>query len=169
MKRFTVTARDCKPKKRCLLVSIRPRHALDILTGIKTFEFRRVSPRLIAGDDVVIYSTAPIAAIVGRFQVTTVLSRSPAALWRQVSARPGLTKAEFRAYFRGRPVAHAIGVGDVDILQTPLALAAIRAELPGFAPPQSYWYLDPVRADDAILFRRLGVVFERSLSVKKAG
>jgi hypothetical protein len=41
--------------------------------------------------------------------------------------------------------------------------------LPGFAPPQSYWYLDPVRADDAILFRRLGVVFERSLSVKKAG
>lgn len=163
-----VASNDAVTPRRCLLVSLRPRHARDILSGIKTFKFRRVTPRLVSGDEVVIYATAPAAAIVGRFQVSTVLSRAPESLWRQVSAGPGLSRAEFCEYFRGSEIAHAIGIGRVDVLRVPLTLATIRKELTTFMPPQSYWYLDTARAADAIMARQLAIAFARTAGSRRA-
>ncbi|MBL8874792.1 MAG: ASCH domain-containing protein [Phycisphaerae bacterium] len=172
MKKSTAAAEGCKtlrPLRRVLLVSLRPRHAESIVAGTKGFEFRRVQPKIAEGDEVVVYATAPIAAIVCRFDVTSVLSREPESLWRYVSAKPGVTKFEYREYFRGRSIAHAIGVGQVKVLRDPLDLGIIRKEIVRFVPPQSYWYLDPSRAQDAKLRQMLDVAFKTPSGLRRAG
>lgn len=173
MKTSTASVNRCNPRRdagpRTLLVSLRPRHADNILAGTKTFEFRRISPRLAEGDTVVVYSTAPVSAVVGRFTVSTVLSKPPEALWRRVSSGPGLTREEFLRYFQGAAIAHAIGVGTVDVLSDPISLAAIRAAIPTFAPPQSYWYLISSRAADAMLATLLNTAFSRTCNRRNVG
>lgn len=172
MKRSTGLAVHTEPNlgrvRRCLLVSLRPRHAFNILNGTKTFEFRRVSPRLVVEDEVIVYATAPVSAIVARFRVSTVLSRAPQALWRKVSSGPGLSKAEFHAYFEGRAIAHAIGVGNVEVLAEPLELQTIRVAIPRFCPPQSYWYLNSSRSTDAMLMRLVSDSFAQSVCNRRA-
>ena len=128
----------------CFLMSVKPRFLGRILEGIKRYELRRASVRIVPGDLIVLYGSAPLKAVMGAFTVGSVRRGTPEQLWTSHSQEFGLTRAEYNDYFRGAQSGCAIGVGRcVEI--TPLALNALRALYPGFRPPQSYarWKYSP--------------------------
>jgi len=124
-----------------VLLSIKPVHALNILGGHKTFEFRR---RLFSRDvtTVVIYCTLPIGKIVGEFDIDGILESTPASLWRKTSKGSGISKDYFDDYFRGRDRAFAIQIGEVRIYSAQIEPDDL---LRDFTPPQSYMYVKDER------------------------
>jgi len=97
----------------------------------KDVEFRTRKPDLDPGDVVLLYETAPTSMVVASAVVGDVLDNSPTRIWELTGDRGGITKAEFGAYFRGRPRAVAIEL-NVTRLPTPIRLPA------GMAPPQAW-------------------------------
>ena len=126
---------------RTLLLSIRPKHAALIFSGEKAFELRRVRPKIVPGDRVLIYVTAPEMSLLGGFEVSELLEDSATRLWRSVGTRSGLLRTDFMRYFEGCESAFAIGVRKKWRLPRGIGLNQLRKRVPGFLPPQSYWYL----------------------------
>ena len=149
MHRFTRSnsAQDNQPTK-SLLISLHPRFANAIFNGTKQAELRKVRPRVEPGDQLMIYSTKPTAAILGVVTVEAVIAAPPSRLWRMVSRTSAVSRSEFFRYFHDRPIAYAIVITSPRLLKTPITLAELRTECRGFIPPQSYWYLQNKRLRD---------------------
>lgn len=125
-----------------ILLSIRPEFAELILDGSKAYEFRRVLFRDRSVRSVLIYATKPVGKVIGRFDISKVISGPPAAIWKQTKHQAGVTHAVFAAYFAGRHVAHALAVAKTTRFRKPLELNQILAS--GVAP-QSFTYLRSAR------------------------
>jgi predicted transcriptional regulator len=123
-----------------LLMSIRPRFADQILSGVKRFELRRRPLRVQPGAVVVVYASASLRAVIGAFVVDGILTSSVPTLWDELSGQLGVTKDEYDSYFAGTQVGHAIAVG-ARVRIDPIPLHLLRQRRPGFRPPQSYMYL----------------------------
>jgi len=121
-----------------LLLSLKPCFADAIFSGEKRFELRRVKPRLVGGDLVVVYVTVPRCKLEGAFEVEQVIAATPNRLWRDVQHSVGVTKAEFDAYFDGADIGYGIEIRKVWKME-PITLAAMRRLR--IRPPQSYQYL----------------------------
>jgi len=123
---------------RVALMSIHPEFAEAILSGRKTVEFRKRP----IGDDVthvIVYATAPTAAVVGAFTVAGQATDDPRNLWQTYADVAGISQDRFFAYFAGRPTGTGIHVGRVFISRSPLRLS----DGLGLArPPQSYQYVE---------------------------
>jgi predicted transcriptional regulator len=124
------------------MLSVRPEYAARIFDGSKTVELRRTSPRIAAGNLVIVYETSPTRAVVGYFVVAGISTRAPAALWGDVKDRAGITRREYRNYFVGSERATAIWVAYASRFKQRLSLETLQSTDPAFAPPQSYRYLD---------------------------
>jgi predicted transcriptional regulator len=121
-------------------MSIRPVYADRIFRGEKRFEIRRRPVRLSPEALVLVYSSAPVKAVIGAFTVKHVHVDSPEALWRRYSDGMGVSRLAYRQYLRGVALACAIEVGEIVLLpETPLA--DLRAADEAFRPPQSYMFL----------------------------
>lgn len=70
-----------------ILISIQPEYAEKILSGEKTFEFRRRTAQRPVGL-MVIYASAPISAVVGYAQVDDILSLPLTKLWKRTTPIP---------------------------------------------------------------------------------
>lgn len=122
------------------LMSIRPEYAARILRGEKRFEIRRRPVRFNPGALVLIYSSAPVKAVVGAFTVKHVHVGSPDTLWRKYSDAMGVSRPAYREYLRGVDLACAIEIGEIVLVpETPLS--DLRAADDAFRPPQSYMFL----------------------------
>jgi predicted transcriptional regulator len=132
-----------RSSRRVALFSIKPRYAAAILEGRKKIELRRghVPPDL---TDVVIYASSPRREIVGRFVVDRIECSSPSALWARWGPETGVTREEFRKYFRGATTARGIVVRAATQFAEPVALASV---LDDAVPPQSFRYLDEAALD----------------------
>jgi len=128
-----------------LVLSIKEKHAQDILGGSKKVEFRRIRPRLEKGDIVLIYAPRPIMALVGGFAVNKVIAAQPEKLWKQVGGISGLTKNQFTQYYSGSSMGFGICIDTTWRLGKPMALAVLKRSWFGFSPPQCFRYL---RADE---------------------
>lgn len=127
-------------------MSIHPEYANAILSGDKTVEFRK---RPISDDvtHVIVYATAPTAAVVGAFTVTGQDTTSPTRLWKRFSKAAGISRSKFFEYYSGRRQGTGIKVGDVLVAEEPLPLY----ESLGVArPPQSFQYLAGSAAQEAL-------------------
>ena len=121
-----------------ILLSIKPRFALAILSGAKRFEFRRRGFAQ-TPDAVAIYATAPEGKIVGWFTVESVIEATPKDLWQQCGEEGAIEADDFFAYFEGCERGFALEVGEVVQLKDPIA----PADLPkSVRPPQSFLHLD---------------------------
>ena len=119
------------------LLSIRPQYAEEILAGRKRVEFRRRPlPREVTR--VVIYATAPVARVVGAFEIEAIDSTTPSEAWQHYHQVGGIGQEAFDSYYDGTDTAHVIRIGDVEIAQAPFALSEIDGSL---RPPQSFMYL----------------------------
>lgn len=57
---------------RLMLLSIKPGHVDNILSGSKTVELRRIRPQVSAGQPIAIYATMPVGAVVATCRVRKV-------------------------------------------------------------------------------------------------
>lgn len=124
---------------KALLLSIKPRFADAIFAGKKLFELRKVKPRVVAGDLVLVYVTVPRCSLEGAFRVSSVMEMTPEKLWPVVKSSCALTKEEFFQYYEGKDVAFAIGIAEAWALANSVGLADLRTEK--IIPPQGYRYL----------------------------
>jgi predicted transcriptional regulator len=124
---------------KALLLSIKPRFADAIFDGSKTYELRKVRPRVVEGDLVLVYVTVPRCRLEGAFRVGSVLEMAPEKLWNRVRGKCGVTKSEFMSYYAGKTTAFAIGVAEAWLLESAVELSALRTE--EILPPQGYRYL----------------------------
>lgn len=134
------------------LLSIYPRYANMILSGVKRLEFRKAW----ASNDVssfVIYATAPIQKIVGIARVKHVHHGSATALWRLAQEiGGGVTRRVLYDYLRGKREGYAIEIASVLPCSVPLDPEDF---FPNFTPPQSFVYLDRK------LFKRIQAAVEK--------
>jgi predicted transcriptional regulator len=117
-------------------MSIRPEFSERILSGDKRVEFRkrRVGPHV---THVLIYSTTPVAQIVGFFEVERQDVARPQALWRRYSSVAGIDRLAFESYFADCEQGVAIRIGRVFRLNRPQPLVGyFEAQ-----PPQSFKYV----------------------------
>ena len=134
------------------MLSIHPYHAHRIFDGTKTAELRRTRPQLSAGDQVLVYVSSPIQALLGGFEVATVVEASPVELWRQIFKYAAVSSEMFQKYFAGADTGYAIQVKRAWKFAQPTPLNTLRSLIPGFHPPQIFRYLNKRE------IRRLGLV-----------
>jgi predicted transcriptional regulator len=143
---------------RDLLVSLHPRHASNILNGEKTVELRRRFPaRHARGALVLIYSTAPVQAVVGVARIKDVLKLPVSTIRKEYGAAACVSKAEVEAYFSGLREGYVILLEEGRPLRRHLSVKDLYSRF-GIVPPQSYRYLtdgciallsdEPVQAPD---------------------
>lgn len=120
-----------------IILSIQSPFVEKILSGKKTFEYRKKIPK----DDikyVLIYETAPIKKIVAIGLVDCILSEKPQNLWNKTFGASGIDKSFFDKYFEKSQTGYAIKFKQVFKLSSPLDLSAINCK----TPPQSYSYYE---------------------------
>ena len=99
-------------RDRMMILSLRPRFADAILSGVKTVELRRTEPKIRVPTLALIYASTPVRALLGTCVVTSVESGHLAALWRVHGAGSGLDHGEFLNYFEGVEAGTALTPGE---------------------------------------------------------
>ena len=146
--------------KPSLLLSVRPEFAEKVFAGKKTVELRRTKPRVRRGDCVFVYASSPVKSIVGFFEVRKVIKVDLPVLWERVSARAGVTREQFDAYYVGASEGCGIFISKRWRFEEPLALTTLRERFGEFRPPQSYYYLAPNQAQEILRLGRSGPLRE---------
>lgn len=127
-------------EERALLLSIRPQYAEAIMNGHKSAELRRQRPGVAPGSAMIIYTTAPVAALTGTARIMSISEGSPDEIWDRHGDELGLSRADFDSYLAGATTAFAITLSDPKRLSEPLSLRELREKL-SFHPPQSFRYM----------------------------
>ena len=128
--------------ERMIILSLKPRHAEAILSGLKTVELRRTEPKIVVPTRALIYATTPTKALLGTCIVDTVITDGLEELWRAYDSLTGIRHAEFRDYFKGLKVGSALVLSDARQFSRQIPLADLRASHCVVRPPQSYSYVN---------------------------
>lgn len=102
-----------------VLLSIKPKYADLIKSGLKKYEFRRKIFSKTGGCRVFIYSTSPVKKITGVFDASIVHQESPRRIWAMFGTHSGLSEEEFFRYFKGCNVAYAIEIRNLVTFEEP--------------------------------------------------
>jgi predicted transcriptional regulator len=133
-----------------LLISLHPRHAQNILSGQKTIEIRKRSPKAIKPvffpgnkqglipkfKKILMYETKPTAAIVGSIVPIEIIEKT-CGEWYNFTSELCLSVSEIEQYLGGY-FGWGIKVENPQLI-TPIPLSKMR-EL-NITPPQGYRYL----------------------------
>jgi len=66
-----------------IIMSVRPEHAFDIMSGRKTVELRRRFPDTVpTGSLMLVYASSPEQRLIGAVVIEGVKRMTPAGLWR---------------------------------------------------------------------------------------
>lgn len=124
--------------RRVALMSIRSEYAERLLAGTKRVEFRRRGPKEDI-DQILVYATMPVGALVGVLEVVRTERAAPEVLWNAFRGVSGIEEDAFFRYFEGVDVGDALVIGRVWRLKFPVALPAA-----GLSPraPHSFCYVD---------------------------
>ena len=76
--------------------------------------------------------------VVAAVKVVGKLSDSPARLWEKTKTMSGISRDKYDEYFRGREIAHAYELGEVDIFEEGRNLSEFGISV----APQSYAYIE---------------------------
>lgn len=120
-----------------ILLSIRPEYVKGILAGTKKYEYRK----RLANNDIkyiYIYSTSPEMKVVGRVEIIDIVRSSPTALWEKTKNAAGISRQNYRQYFKGCKTAFAYQLGDVQVYDTPKDIKDFGIT----TAPQSFVYID---------------------------
>jgi len=116
---------------------IRPIYSEKIMKGEKKYELRKRLPNSEI-DYILIYSTTPIAKIVGYAEVKTTHIKSVQDMWKMVSNCAGISKEDYMDYFHGKENACAIELENVWRFKKPFDVKEINEN---FTVPQSFCYV----------------------------
>jgi len=122
-----------------ILISIKPKYVEAICNGDKRVEFRRSFPKGGAKCFVYVYSSSPVSAVVGYFQVKTIKKETPTMLWKKYKGIGGINQSDFYDYFEGCEVGTAIEFDNFFIWDKPIPLSSLSTPI---LPPQNFRYVD---------------------------
>ncbi len=115
-------------RDRMVVLSLRPRFAEAILTGVKTVELRRTVPKIVIPTRALLYAASPTRALLGTCVITSVRSAGLAALWQEYGPRSELSFDEFQQYFEGVAKGTALALSEPQALSQPIPLQDLRAK-----------------------------------------
>jgi predicted transcriptional regulator len=150
-KEIKLTNKTKNTLQRHVLVSILPKWADQILSGAKSWEYRKVAINAEKGSKLILYASRKLHAIVGEATIEKVLIEPVDLLIQHTIKEVPETPDELKKTFAGKKVGCAIKLKNPTRYPTPLSLNAIRKEIPNFRPPQSFYYV----SNDAPLIRLL--------------
>jgi len=122
-----------------LVMSIRPRHLREILTGRKRVEVRRRFSRKWVGKRVSLYASAPVRALVGEATIANVVAGKPEEIWAAHKRDIGCTREEFDQYTASAAQVSALVLEDVAAYKEEVYLSQISTLIrDDIRPPQSH-------------------------------
>ncbi len=122
-----------------VLLSVEPKYAEAILSGIKKYEFRRTIFRRKGINRVYLYSNSSIRKIVGSFTIEKILEGTPKEIWETCNGWGGIPEKDFFRYFKGSRKAYGIKIKNTRRFRRPIDPYSI---IDNFTPPQSFYYID---------------------------
>lgn len=128
------------------IISIKPRHVENILSGNKTVELRTRSINLPIGSRLWIYTTLPVGKVKLSTEIDFIELLSPKEIWKKHGQSIYIPKKEFEEYTKGRELVAAIGLKNVKLLDRDICLKTMRKYEKNFQPPQFFSRLYPDRA-----------------------
>jgi predicted transcriptional regulator len=132
-----------------MLLSIKPHHVNNILSGRKTIELRRVRPQIKVGQPVAVYGTSPMAAVVATCRVHKVEIATPSEIKERHLRRAAISSDDFDTYFSGIKQAVAIHLGAVTPLEHVVTLQQLRLRR-SYNPPQTWHFFDSDQLHDLL-------------------
>lgn len=140
-----------------LLISVKPEFADKILEGSKTIELRKSSPNVQCGDLIVLYSTIPVAAVVGICRVGGIIKCPPQELWELHSNQLGIDYSRYEDYYKDMSTCIGIKLEKACSLRNKLPLLNIKRIFPSFSPPQTFRYFTKTKVLRGFLACQLSV------------
>ena len=89
-----------------MLLLINPEYVASILTGKKTYEYRKFRCREDV-DKIIIYATASQKQVVGEAEIADIVEDDLLTVWHQTKEYLGITYKFFRQYYKGKKKAVA--------------------------------------------------------------
>ena len=125
-----------------ILLSVKPRYATKIFTGEKNIELRRVLPKKIANNSlVIVYASRPLKKIIGLFRVKRVQTFEVKKINKNLLLSACIDKEEAFRYFHNKKYGQAIYIGDKwRVSERSLKFRFKKNRK--FKAPQSFYYLD---------------------------
>jgi predicted transcriptional regulator len=121
-----------------ILISLEPRHAENILLGVKTIELRKRKMNVKPNARIWFYAKQPVGAIVGFAFIKEIISMPPSMLWERYGDQTGICADEFFAYMNPDTPGYALALNAPTRLETSVSLAHVRTAYPKFSPPQFF-------------------------------
>ena len=122
--------------KRKILLSINPEHVKNILSGKKTYEYRKIAAKQDVST-IIIYETVPTKRVVAEAEILEVLELPPEELWTKTKEGAGITKNFFDEYFDNRDIAYAYKLGKIKVYDQKKELKEFGLKM----APQSFVYI----------------------------
>ena len=120
-----------------MLLSIKPEHVNNILSGVKRYEFRKVRCRADV-NKIIIYSTAPEKRVVAEADLEDIIEADVEDVWEITQDLAGITYEFFSDYYKGKKKAVAYKLKNVIEYDEPKTLLEFGLS---FAP-QSFVYVN---------------------------
>jgi predicted transcriptional regulator len=121
-----------------VILSIKPKYAQSIISGIKKVEFRKkIFKRPV--DKVYIYSSSPTKKLIGYFTFSEIVEESPTDLWAKFQAVGAIDKADFFDYYKDSDKGFAIVIDKVEKFKKGIDPIDF---FENFCAPQSYIYIE---------------------------
>ena len=128
------------------IISIKPRHVENILSGAKTVELRTRRINLPTGSRLWIYSTLPVGKVKLSTDIEFIDMLPPKEMWDKHGKNICISKKEFDDYTKDRDRVSAIGLSNVRPLDRDICLGTMREYKKNFQPPQFFSRLYPESA-----------------------
>jgi predicted transcriptional regulator len=128
------------------IISIKPRHVENILSGAKKVELRTRKINLPVGSRLWVYTTLPVGNVSLYAEISFIVNISPGEIWSEYKDQLCLSKEEFDDYTKGRRTVSAIGLNNIKVLDESICLKKMREHEENFQPPQFFSILSPERA-----------------------
>ena len=125
-------------KSTIAFMPIKPVHVEKILTKEKLYEYRKTTFNK-SLRHIIIYASAPIKKIVGLAEVGEIQIAAPTVLWERTKHAAGITRKQYREYFKNAKQACAIEIKNLYPLNKLISPNEINNE---FKVPQSFSYVD---------------------------
>jgi predicted transcriptional regulator len=136
-----------------ILLAILPKYADMILSGVKKYEFRRVSPKIKDPIRVLLFTTNGTEQLVGEFVASRSITAPVKQLIEKTLKSVPHDRSELEKYFAGLRYGHAIEIQSPERYEHPISKDEIKKSVPDFTPPQNFIYLS---RDDP----KYGAIFE---------
>lgn len=120
------------------IFSIKPQYAEQIISGVKTFEYRKTKLNQDI-NKIYIYATAPTKKVIGEATIKEVHIGSPFEIWENTFEKGGIIAVDYLKYFEGSSKAVAYELTNVTKYESPKNYIDIDSS---GKVPQSFKYID---------------------------